>query len=395
MYVASRVYASLANFAHWQNAPDLDLEAAYRIYPDKAIASDSRTAFSRASMAFLAQLRNAHTMFIDMPLIQQGGELPFDAEVLNGRWVITQTSSPGLKPGDVIENIDGRPFGRFVDDAKLLISASTEKGAQRELFARMPGFAPYAHLFPGRFELTLAGGRKVAINRYAAPATASLVTEGRWLEPGKVAYIRIPSFMSPQFEKRAIELAREYRHAEMLIVDVRGESGGSTPEDLTAFLMNKPYRFWSESTSIAMPYFRYRASQGQWQFQPFNRPDFVWPSTRSQPAKDNFTGKLALLVDAGCYSACEDFVMPFKDNHRALIMGETTGGSSGQPYTLDLGKGMMIMVGSKREIFPDGSQFEGVGIKPDVEMVPSIEDLKQSKDTVLEAARLLLAKDQI
>lgn len=39
VYLASRVYASLANFAHWQNAPDLDLEAAYRVYLDKAIAS--------------------------------------------------------------------------------------------------------------------------------------------------------------------------------------------------------------------------------------------------------------------------------------------------------------------------------------------------------------------
>jgi hypothetical protein len=37
--------------------------------------------------------------------------------------------------------------------------------------------------------------------------------------------------------------------------------------------------------------------------------------------------------------------------------------------------------------------FEGVGIKPDVEIMPTIEDLKRGKDTVLEGARLLLAED--
>jgi len=35
-------------------------------------------------------------------------------------------------------------------------------------------------------------------------------TEGRWLEPGKIAYLRIPSFFHPQFEKPALERAREF-----------------------------------------------------------------------------------------------------------------------------------------------------------------------------------------
>jgi carboxyl-terminal processing protease len=84
--------------------------------------------------------------------------------------------------------------------------------------------------------------------------------------------------------------------------------------------------------------------------------------------------------------------MPFKVTRRAVIVGETTGGSSGQPYMLDLGQGMMILVGAKRELFPDGSPFEGVGIRPDVEIGPSVEDLRARKDTVLEAARRHMAQ---
>ncbi len=66
---------------------------------------------------------------------------------------------------------------------------------------------------------------------------------------------------------------------------------------------------------------------------------------------------------------------------------ETTAGSAGQPFMLDLGKSMMIMIGAKREIFPDGSRFEGVGIKPDVEVEPKAAYLQQGRDTVLEAAK--------
>jgi carboxyl-terminal processing protease len=106
----------------------------------------------------------------------------------------------------------------------------------------------------------------------------------------------------------------------------------------------------------------------------------------SQPASDSYKGRLAILADGGCNSSCEDFVMPFKDNSRALVVGETTGGSSGQPFMQDLGNEMMLVVGTKRESFPDGARFEGVGIRPDVEVRVKIADSQQHQDVVLQEA---------
>jgi carboxyl-terminal processing protease len=387
-YLASRVYASLlGNFAHWQDAQGVDVEAAYRSYLEKALVSPDRTSFSRASMEFLAAFHNGHTMFMDRALNIQAGSVPFIARFLGGKWVITESRIAELKPGDVIEAIEDQTFEDFYQERRRFISASTEPWARYALFAEVPGFAPYAHLMPQQFVLRVEGGRQVKIDRRAASASPGLATQGRWLEPGKAAYIRIPSFMSPEFEKRALELLNEFREAELLIVDVRGNIGGSTPGQLTAALMDRPYRWWTESTPVLLPYFRYRASQGGWEYQPFDRPEFLWRSGARQPSKEAaFKGKLALLIDAGCHSACEDFTLPFKDNHRALVVGETTAGSTGQPYMLDLGHEMMLMVGAKRAMFPDGAQFEGVGIKPDVQITPTVDDLRQGRDPVLEAA---------
>ena len=50
----------------------------------------------------------------------------------------------------------------------------------------------------------------MAVDRRATPDLPIGETEGRWLEPGRLAYVRVPSFMEPQFEKRAVELVREY-----------------------------------------------------------------------------------------------------------------------------------------------------------------------------------------
>ena len=261
VYIASRIYASLANFAHFQGVPDLDVDAAYRAYLDKAIASDSRKDFSLASMQFLASLHNGHTVLMDRQLVRQTGALPFVAKYIGGQWVVTESPSADLKAGDVIEKIDGRPFEQFYSELRAYISASSDSGARNVLFSHMEDFAPFAPLFPEKFELTLSGNRRVTIDRHVLRKAAPGTTVGRWLEARRLAYIRIPSFFYPENEKRAIELVREFNHAPALIIDVRGNAGGSTPSDLTSQLMDRPHRWWSESTPLTLPYFRYRASQ--------------------------------------------------------------------------------------------------------------------------------------
>lgn len=398
-YLAGKVYAAATQyFAHWADVPDLDVDAAYRHYLSQALATDDRLAFGRATMEFLAAFRNGHTMLIDRALVGKGGSLPFAARFVAGKWVITDAWTPDLKSGDVIETIDGQSFEEFFTERRRFISASTVPFARHALFGRLPAsvlfpqsFALYAHLFPERFVLGLKGARPVSVDRRLAASAAPVVTEGRWLEPGRLAYIRVPSFFDPGYEKRAIELVHQFHSAAALIIDLRDNMGGSTPSALTSLLMDRPYRWWTESTPVEMPHFRYLASQGKWEYRPFSRPELLWRSGIEQPKEGAFKGKLALLVDSGCHSACEDFVMPFKDNGRAALIGEPTGGSSGQPYILDLGHDMMIMIGAKREMFPDGSRFEGVGIKPDLEVSPSADDIRQGRDPALELARTRLA----
>src|SRR5262249_3951265 len=94
-----------------------------------------------------------------------------------------------------------------------------------------------------------------------------------------------------------------------------------------------------------------------------------------------------LLVDRFTCSASEDFVMPFKQNGRAEIVGEATEGSSGQPYFVDFGNGMSFMAGAARHTFPDGSQFESIGILPTVSVDLHVADVKNGVDPVLAKAQ--------
>jgi C-terminal processing protease CtpA/Prc len=41
-------------------------------------------------------------------------------------------------------------------------------------------------------------------------------------------------------------------------------------------------------------------------------------------------------------------------------------------------------------MLPDGGRFEGVGIRPDVQVSPTVEDLRAGRDVELEVARARL-----
>jgi carboxyl-terminal processing protease len=131
---------------------------------------------------------------------------------------------------------------------------------------------------------------------------------------------------------------------------------------------------------------RYYAETGNASYPVLQRAHLSWPPEVVKPEKTVFRGKLLLLADGRCASACEDFLVPFKDNGRGVLLGERTEGSSGQPYTANLGDDVTIGIGTKREYFPGGGQFEGVGIAPDIEVKLRADDLRAGRDPVLARA---------
>jgi len=224
-----------------------------------------------------------------------------------------------------------------------------------------------------------------------------------------VAYLRIPSFQDHENEAKAVEFLKTHANISAVIFDVRGNGGGTTPSNLLRALMDRPYRDWTQTSALNIGLFAAydrlsdaippdqldERTKGYFDaFKEYFRwPQFVAQGALVKPEKPIFTGKVLVLADGGCASACEDFVMPLKFSHRGTILGDTTYGSSGQPFLYGFGNGMSFRVGAKRLLLPDGSEFEGVGIAPDVPIHPSIEDIQKGTDVVLDRAMRMAGAD--
>jgi carboxyl-terminal processing protease len=291
--------------------------------------------------------------------------------------VVVSSQDSHLRRGAIVRTLDGKAVDDFVREQAQYIAASNDRLARTHVFT-------YAGLFPEHISIGLLDGRVLIVDRSvradAPEAVAPIVSEGRWLREGQVAYIRIPGFGDPAFERTALDLVRQFASSPNLVIDVRGNGGGSTPFQLIAALMNRPRRSWIEGTPQHIALFE---AQGM---PPLRVSREFLPQS---PSSDAYAGRLFLLVDRFCGSACEDFVMPFKDTHRAVVVGETTQGSSGNPYRADLGHGMRVAIGAVRYRFPDGTPFEGVGIAPDITIERRLTDVAAARDAVLERAREL------
>ena len=366
-----------SNFAHWSAVRGLDFDTEFQAYLDQITATEDRRRFDMATFELIAKLMNGHTRFWDRWLTDSyGAGLPFELRPLGTSWAASRSRVAELHKGDVINTIDGQSFEGFFQSVRKYIATSSERQARFAL-----EYCPY--LFPESFTLTLSNGRAVHITREGKPAGES--SEVKSQEKEGAFYIQIPSFGDSSSESSALEAIERHLKSKAIIVDVRGNGGGSTPQRLLAKLMEKPYHIWRESTPETIGFFRsFGAQDGE----------FSWSETL-MPSGDPYRGEIYILVDGDCASACEDFVAPFKETHRAVIVGEPTWGSTGQPIVTDFRNGMSLSVSTKRESFPDGSQFEGIGIIPDTEVHPTADDLRTGTDPVLDKAITLVRTSEV
>ena len=92
----------------------------------------------------------------------------------------------------------------------------------------------------------------------------------------------------------------------------------------------------------------------------------------------------AILIGHNTASAAEDFLI-YADNQKHITkIGEPTFGSTGQPMLFDLVNGCKARVCTKKDTYPNGKEFVGIGIQPDIMIKKNLTDYMENRDIVLE-----------
>ncbi|RXZ82022.1 hypothetical protein EBB07_11860 [Paenibacillaceae bacterium] len=381
-------------FIHWDDAlyKSDELDHIAKAYFEKAAAASTRLEFQKVMWELFGGLRNGHSYYSDkLAPAPMNGRLGFSLFLLQDQWVVNVDLTGMLTPGDLVVSIDGKHPSEWCNELEPYTGLANKISQT----VRLNQFLPYfiskksiaieiedQHHSKRTILLQLLADTDERFNKLNQPSA----TEGKWLQDGKTAYIRIPSFGESKYEQAALEFVKMYGQADFLIIDVRGNGGGSTPNELTRQLMDRPYRWWIER-SRHPEWLSKRHGSKELRFGE-NYHYAEWHPGWQQPAHENecYEGQIILLADRYTGSAAEDFMMAFKDNSRATIVGERTWGSTGMPIFRHFGDDIHIGIGSIRAYMPNGDAFEGVGIAPDVEVAYTRDDLYNKRDAVLESA---------
>lgn len=170
-------------------------------------------------------------------------------------------------------------------------------------------------------------------------------------EDAKVGYIRYPSFSYGIGESTLDVALLSMRDCNGLIIDVRDNGGGDMDnvETIVSRFLEEP---------ICAGYISHKTGKGHNEFsEPYAYSyDPAYKHVR-------WLRKVVVLTNRSTYSAANNFVSIMKTLPRITIVGATTGGGGGMPYSSELPNGWAVRMSSCIILDPNGESTE-MGVTP-------------------------------
>lgn len=245
----------------------------------------------------------------------------------------TPAARAGIKAGDIVIKIDGKPIDDGNDD---------EEGGSGPLRGA-PGTKVVLTILregtPKPFDVTLVRERiRVASVR------------SRMLEPG-YGYVRVATFQSDTAADfaRALDKLKANGKLAGLVIDLRSNPGGllTAAVQIADELLDKG-KIVSTRGRVAISDAEFSATPG-----------------------DKLAGApVVVLVDAGSASASEVLAGALRDNGRARVVGSRTFGKGSVQTLLPLDNGDSVKLTTARYYTPSGKSIQARGVEPDVVIHP-------------------------
>jgi len=233
-----------------------------------------------------------------------------------------------------------------------------------------------------------------------------------WLNDFNEKYDKFELFLDRQFRQIAEQKVSN------VILDLRYNKGGIT-DNLALLLsyLTKDEVSWANKGSVKLskPFRRHHyrlltntknEKYGQYldwlpveylnvlQWEILFASDGEWLEANIDAVRKNeefgFDGKLYVLSNGYCFSACASLVATLQQNHRAIVIGESPGSQThvqyGYPIEVFLPNTQLKLVIPAMKFELDDSDMEQKMITPDYQIERSVKDIALGQDTVLDFA---------
>jgi C-terminal processing protease CtpA/Prc len=380
------------NFVDTATLEKIDWDKLYLDALPRVRATRSTEDYYRLLTELVARLKDGHTNVMPpKELSERMGGLPLLlTRPVEGRVIVTEVLDPGLRakgimPGLEVVAVDGAEVKAYAArDIAPYVSASTPQDEALRTFGSQ--FLRGAVGTSARVAFRDVAGKQFEqqvprVSREARKAAMAVSPSFEFsMLPGDIAYVSLNSFEDDSAADAWLAAFDEIAKSSALVIDVRRNGGGNSDVGykILSTLDSKAFLTSRWATRDYKPTWR---AWGKEQPMYAEAPEAVQPDPQRQYRKP-----VLVLTSAATFSAAEDFAVAFDGMQRGTLVGEATGGSTGQPLFIKLPGGGSARICTKQDTYPDGRVFVGVGVQPQHLVRQSIEGVRAGRDEVLEAA---------
>ena len=404
------------NFVYFDRAK-INWDSAYEAFIPKILATKNMWDYYSVLKEFAALLKDGHTD-VQEPFSLYNSSTHsrykfINIENVNNHFYVTnidKSDQEKVPLGSELIKINEIPLITYLQRNMFpYLSASTEEqlwndaarfmfygtdSAQRwKLDLKTPSgkfitYSAYFHTYPRNWEIAIPQRQRTTYKKI-----------------DNIGYFQINTFGDEHIIDDFIKILPQLRACKAVILDIRYNGGGNSEigaeilkyftdtriligskwqarENISAFkawgagLLDKNYDSLSDFDKICVQDYK-----GEYWYH----GDTMQFYNNIKEAK--ITTPLVVLIGNNTASAAEDFLIILSNlNKRAITVGQVTFGSTGQPLSFDLPGGGSARICAKKDTYPNGKEFVGYGIKPDIVVIKNINDIISGKGVELEEA---------
>ncbi len=375
------------NFAYFDKL-SFDWDSLYQASIPVVLATKTDFEYFRELQRFIATLKDGHSSvnfnWTRNDLWENWSTIPLLTRFIEGKMIVIALlndtlEQKGIKKGlEVIRINDIDTYEYVSKNIKPYLNSSTEQWLNRNAYGREATRGKNSE----EIRLTFKDEKN---NTFTRSINHSMSDKNFYSKPlfnfseikDNIGLLKINSFLGDNYIKQFDSIYEKLGHLDALIIDIRDNAGGNSSYSkyILSHLTSKPFKMSDWSTPL------YNPANASWNYP---KEWYLQKSYDNPPVmnKKIFTKPVVLLINEGTFSSAEDFCVGFRSMKRGYIIGTPSGGSTGNAIYFDLPGGGRLQICTKKDTYPDGTEFVGVGIIPDIEVketIPSFLSTMQSE----------------
>jgi carboxyl-terminal processing protease len=380
LLAAMRYWGAIEYFFGYKDLIGRPWAGVFEQYVLKIADAEAPTEYAKLVRQFTAEINDSHGYLESPDFDSFYAEPPFAAHWIEGKGIVTGTSSrsgSSVRVGDEITAVNGVELATLMAQLAPTAFGSNPVSRANDAFRRALGTRLIAYTY---------SFKRPNNTTYNVTAVASSIFVDSLALGSSQAWQSLPVSADRSCSATVVQLGvlqpthvdamlASAKNSDLLVIDSRRyPASGQAFLSLVDSVLAKPV----VAMAYASPNF---TEPGQYVAQPQSELSI------GGRTPIGFNGKVIVLVNEQSQSFSEYVAMVFQQRAGTIVMGsQTSGANGGNIDGLKLPGNITVQFTSDRLTYPDGRHMQRIGIVPDVHVVPTIAGIRAGQDELLNAA---------